>query len=144
MGRLHELVREYMRTHMCVQSLWRPEEGIRPLGAGVIDGCKQPRGCWESNRPGSFARAVSVLNNQPVLQYRFCLLFDIGSLAQASLKLLRYLRIILVFSIFRVLKFWACLLTPHLLSVRDGNQSFMHTRQVFLLTEPNPQPCNQR
>jgi hypothetical protein len=71
---------------MGVQSLWRPEEGIRPPGAGVIDGCKQPRGCRESNRPGSFARAV---NNWPFLQDRFCLLFDIGSLAQASLKLLR-------------------------------------------------------
>lgn len=31
MGRLHELVKGYTRTRMGVQSLWRPEEGIRPL-----------------------------------------------------------------------------------------------------------------
>jgi len=37
----------------CVQvmlwSLWKPEEGVKFLGAGVTDGCKPPHGCWELN-----------------------------------------------------------------------------------------------
>lgn len=29
----------------------RPEEGVRSLGPGVLDGCAFPWGCWEAN-PG--------------------------------------------------------------------------------------------
>ena len=36
---------------MCVQSPKKPEEGAGTPGTGVMDGCKLPHGCWESD-PG--------------------------------------------------------------------------------------------
>ena len=33
--------------HACVQYLWRPDEGVKFSGTGVIDGL--PSECWEQN-----------------------------------------------------------------------------------------------
>lgn len=49
-----------------MQCLWRPEERIKSSGAGVTDGCGQPRRCWEQN-PGpleeQWSQPLSHLNN---------------------------------------------------------------------------------
>lgn len=34
---------------ICVQCPWRPEEGIRNHGIGVIDGCELPGVHWDWN-----------------------------------------------------------------------------------------------
>jgi hypothetical protein len=34
-----------MYVGFVMQYLWRPEEGVRFLGAGVKDSCEPPRGC---------------------------------------------------------------------------------------------------
>jgi hypothetical protein len=34
-----------MGNFACLQYLWMPVEGVRPLGPGVTGGCEPTRGC---------------------------------------------------------------------------------------------------
>ena len=54
------------KTSLChVWCLWRPEEGIRFLGNGVIDKYKLPCGWWEPKQRCS-ARVANSLNHWPI------------------------------------------------------------------------------
>jgi hypothetical protein len=52
---------------MCVQCCGRPQEGIRSLGTGVIDGCELSCGCWELN-PGPLKEQSVFLTAELSLQ----------------------------------------------------------------------------
>jgi hypothetical protein len=52
--------------HACC--LWRPEEGIRPLGTKVIDSYKPPSGHWELKLDPLEEQQV-LLTTEPSLSY---------------------------------------------------------------------------
>lgn len=52
---------------MCVSVVWRTEEGVWLLAAGIIVGWELPLGCWELNL-SPLEKQLVILTAEPYLQ----------------------------------------------------------------------------
>lgn len=80
-------VHGWMYVFVCMPGAWMLEEHVRPTRAGVTDGCKLPRGCWESN-PGPLQQQQVSLTIVPSLELHVVFPFE-GSqyVPQAGLEI---------------------------------------------------------